>query len=50
MDVMILMVNKKRNYIIGYVGTITSYFDFELLENSLEMFDNIEYHIIGPLI
>jgi len=41
--------NKKKNYIIGYVGTIPSYFDFELLEDSLKRFDNIEYHIIGPL-
>jgi teichuronic acid biosynthesis glycosyltransferase TuaH len=41
---------KKKIYKIGYVGTVSSEgFDFELLENSLKKFDNIEYHIIGPL-
>ena len=43
--------NKKKSkiYKIGYVGTISSNFDFDLLENSLKKFDNIEYHIIGPV-
>jgi len=41
--------NKRRNYIIGYIGTITSYFDFDLLENSLEGLIILNYHIIGPL-
>jgi len=40
---------KKDIYKIGYVGTISSWFDFELLESSLTKFDNIEYHIIGPV-
>lgn len=40
---------KKGLYKIGYVGTISSWFDFELLESSLKKFDNIEYHIIGPV-
>lgn len=41
--------DKKKIYKIGFVGTISSWFDFELLECSLKKFDNIEYHIIGPL-
>ena len=34
---------KKDIYKIGYVGTISSWFDFELLESSLTKFDNIEF-------
>lgn len=41
--------SRKKIYKICYVGTIASWFDFELLEYSLKKFDNIEYHIIGPL-
>jgi hypothetical protein len=42
--------DKVRNKIhkIGYVGTVSSWFDFDLLESSLKQIDNIEYHIIGP--
>lgn len=38
-----------NKYKIGYVGSISSWFDYELLEMSLKKFDNIEYHIIGPI-
>lgn len=33
---------------IGYVGTVSSWFDFEALNNTLEINPQIEYHIIGP--
>ena len=39
----------KRRYKIGYFGTISSWFDFKTLENSLEYNSKIEYHVIGPL-
>lgn len=35
-------------YKIGYVGTISSWFDFEALEYVLKKFGNIEFHLIGP--
>lgn len=44
----IKIANKKKKYIISYFGTISSWFDFELLNKSLNQFDNIEYHLIGP--
>lgn len=31
-----------------YIGTISSWFDFELIIESLERFDNIEYLLFGP--
>lgn len=55
-NIMDNMINNKHDqniksiYKIGYIGTISSWFDFELLEFTLERFKNIEYHIIGPII
>lgn len=34
---------------IGYFGTISHWFDFELLLHSLEQRDDIEYHLYGPI-
>lgn len=39
---------KKETYVISYFGTISSWFDFQLLEHSCKKFQNIEYHLIGP--
>ena len=39
----------KESYKIGYFGTIASWFDFDLLEKSLKVNRNIEYHLLGPL-
>ena len=36
-------------YKIGYVGTISSWFDFDALKFTLEKFKNIEYNLIGPI-
>lgn len=33
---------------LGYIGTISSWFDFEALEKSIKEIANIEYHLIGP--
>ncbi len=44
---------KQKNrdiYKIAYIGTVSSWFDFELLEFTLQKFKNIEYHIIGPIV
>ena len=38
--------NKK---VISYFGTISSWFDFNLIQESLNDFKNIEYHIYGPV-
>ncbi len=40
----------KRSYRIGYVGTISRWFDFELISDTRKIVDNIEYHLIGPVI
>ena len=40
--------NGKKIYKIGYIGTVSSWFDFESLQYTLKHFKNIEYHIIGP--
>ena len=40
---------RSGNYVICYFGTISDWFDFELINKSLEMFNNIEYLLIGPL-
>jgi len=35
--------------IVTYIGTISSWFDFDTLQKSLKDFDNIIYFIIGPI-
>ncbi len=44
-----LPVKSKKMYKIGYVGAISSWFDFESLYHTLERHENIEYHLIGPI-
>lgn len=39
----------QKEYKIGYFGTIAEWFDFDLIERSLEECPDIEYHLIGPL-
>ena len=34
---------------IAYFGTIGRWFDFEILLQSLDVFQNLEYHLYGPL-
>lgn len=36
-------------YVLGYVGTISSWFDFEALIKIVEQFATVEIHLIGPI-
>lgn len=38
----------KKNYRLGYIGTIAHWFDLDLLKASLNFLDNISYSLIGP--
>ncbi len=38
----------KNQYKIGYIGTISSWMNFELLNNCVKRFDNISFHLLGP--
>ncbi|NOU79165.1 hypothetical protein GC101_09760 [Paenibacillus sp. LMG 31459] len=40
--------NKNRNYVIGYIGTISDWFDFDLLKYILSKNEKIEFKLIGP--
>lgn len=42
--------DKKRGLNLCYFGTISHWFDFDLIHKSLLDFDNIEYTLIGPII
>ena len=42
-------LKEKPLFKIGYVGTVSSWLDFEILEKTLQQFKEIEYHIIGPV-
>lgn len=41
--------NKNKNFKIGYFGTISTWFNFDYIIRSLEVYDNLEYILIGPL-
>ena len=44
------LINKKKNKVrITYFGTISSWFNFDYLERSLNDFPNIEYYLYGPV-
>ncbi len=43
------MKQNKRTYKLGYFGTISEWFDKGLLVESLNIFPDIEYHLIGPI-
>lgn len=43
------LIKESKVYKIGYIGTISDWFDFKLLLKSLDDFPNIEYHLIGPI-
>ncbi len=36
-------------HILGYVGTISSWFDFEVLIKIVDEFDSVEVHLLGPI-
>jgi teichuronic acid biosynthesis glycosyltransferase TuaH len=39
---------KEGRYVLGYVGTISSWFDFEALIRIVNEFTSMEIHLIGP--
>lgn len=39
----------KEFFTISYFGTISNWFDFDLINKSLEDFSNIKYELIGPV-
>lgn len=42
--------NENRYLKLGYIGTVSSWFDYDLLLDSLKRNDELEYHIIGPIL
>lgn len=38
----------KENYSLCYIGTISEWFDYEVVQDSLSVMDNIDYQLIGP--
>lgn len=40
-------INRMRKVIV-YIGTISSWMDFELIKDSLDRYNGIEYHFYGP--
>ncbi|MFR4697112.1 MAG: hypothetical protein ACLT8V_00275 [Streptococcus salivarius] len=49
-DVLMFRLKKKaKKYVLAYVGTISHWFDFDILLKSLKDFKNIEYRLIGPV-
>lgn len=41
--------HRNKIFTICYVGTISYWFDFNIIIHSLEYFDNIKYLLVGPL-
>ena len=41
--------NKKNSATISYIGTVSRWFDFKILEASLNKYPQLEYKIIGPV-
>jgi teichuronic acid biosynthesis glycosyltransferase TuaH len=39
----------KKVFSLAYVGTISNWVNFEIILNSLDKFENIEYHFYGPI-
>lgn len=39
---------RKQRFRLGYIGTVSSWMNFKLLEECLKIFKNIEMHLIGP--
>lgn len=44
-----LQDKKDQVFKIGYIGTISSWFDYEALLYCLQKIENIEFHLIGPV-
>jgi hypothetical protein len=42
-------LKQKEIYKIGYIGTISSWFDYDAINHCIEKINNIEIHLIGPV-
>ena len=40
---------KRGQYVLGYVGTISSWLDFEALNKIINAFPSVEIHLLGPI-
>ncbi|MCX4338283.1 MAG: hypothetical protein OSJ72_01435 [Lachnospiraceae bacterium] len=40
----------KERYLLGYIGTIAEWFDYDLIKNNSQKCKALEYHLIGPCI
>ena len=40
---------KKERYMLGYIGTISEWFDNDVILSSLKYYSEIEYNLIGPV-
>lgn len=49
-DVSLESTSHKQEYKLCYFGTISSWFDFDIINESLEKFENIRYLLIGPVV
>lgn len=38
----------RDRYSLGYIGTISEWFDYALIQDSLHAIDNIDYYLVGP--
>lgn len=43
------MKQKEERYVLGYVGTISSWLDFEVLSKIVNVFPSVEIHLVGPV-
>lgn len=50
-DVLDVECNERKDgeYNLAYIGTISSWFDFDLLNEIINSIDNIKIHIVGPV-
>lgn len=49
LDFPVATKKNKEKYTLTYIGTISHWFDFDVLLQSLKDFENIEYKLIGPI-
>lgn len=43
------LARRKEQYVLGYIGTLSGWFDTSLIVNSLRKYGDIRYDLIGPV-
>lgn len=43
-------VDVKEHYNIGYIGTVAEWFDYQLINQSVQKYSGLTYHLIGPCV